>query len=88
MYIPENTAKDQFDEMLNEQGEIVIAGITFDPARILKEIDPIAYEEEFSNWADAMSYDFDEDNEDEDDEDEYDGQPTQQEEWASFDPDC
>ena len=78
MYIPETTARDQFDEMLNEEGEIVIAGVTFDRAYILKEMDPIAYDQEFSNWADAMSYDFDED----------DGQPTEQEEWHSFDPDC
>ena len=81
MYIREDQAREMFDEMLNEEGEIVIAGITFDRAYILKEMDPIAYDEEFSNWADAMSYDFDE-------EDEYDGQPTEQEEWASFDPDC
>ena len=83
MYIREDQAREQFDEMLNEEGEIVIAGITFDRAYILKEMDPIAYDEEFSNWADAMSYDFDEEEDEEDD-----GQPTELEEWQSFDPDC
>ena len=60
MYIREDQAREMFDEMLNEEGEIVIAGITFDRAYVLKEMDPVAYDTEFSNWADAMSYDFDE----------------------------
>ena len=37
----------QFDDI---HGDIVIAGITFSPSDILKELDPIAYNEEFNNW--------------------------------------
>ena len=64
----------------NQHGDVVIAGMSFSPADILKEMDPIAYDVELSAFAYAMGYD--EDTED------WDGQPTEQEEWASFDPDC
>ena len=70
---------DMFEDSLNSEGEIVIAGITFDRAYVLKEMDPIAYEIELSNFADAIGYDEDEED---------DGQPTELEEWMSFDPDC
>ncbi|MGV2479765.1 UNVERIFIED_CONTAM: hypothetical protein IGO34_23300 [Salmonella enterica subsp. enterica serovar Weltevreden] len=36
--------EDRFDEMLDELYEsITVAGIEFEPSRILKECDPIAY---------------------------------------------
>ena len=54
---------EQFEEMLNEAGVVVIAGIEFDRADILKEMDPIGYDEELANFADAMGYDLDEDEE-------------------------
>ena len=70
----------QFEEMLNEKGTVTIAGIEFDRADILKEMDPIAYDEELANFADAMGYDLDEEEDD--------GQPDEMQEWESFDPDC
>ncbi len=36
----------------NQHGDVVIAGISFSPSDILKEMDPIAYNEEFHNWMD------------------------------------
>jgi len=36
----------------NQHGDVVIAGISFSPSDILKEMDPIAYNEEFNNWLD------------------------------------
>ena len=73
--------EDAFCEALDDQGDVTICGVTFSRSQILKEMDPIAYDEELSNFFDAMG--FDPDSEDEDD-----GQPTEQEEWHSFDPDC
>ena len=69
---------DMFEDSLNTEGSVFIAGIEFDRAYILKEMDPIAYDVELSAFADALGYDEDED----------DGQPTEHEEWMSFDPDC
>ena len=71
---------EQFEEMLNEAGPVVIAGIEFDRAAILKELDLIAYDEELANFADAMGLDLDEEEDD--------GQPDEMQEWESFDPDC
>jgi hypothetical protein len=81
MYSKEQDARDQFEDMLNQEGEVLIAGIMFDRATILREMDPIAYDEEFTNFCDSMGIDLDEEDED-------DGQPTEMEEWHSFDPDC
>lgn len=77
--ITEYQAREQFDEMLNEEGTVTICGVTFDRAQILQDMDPIAYDQEFANYCDAMGYDFDEED---------DGQPSEHDEWMSFDPDC
>ena len=39
----------EFDDI---HGDIIIAGITFSASSILKEMDEIAYNEEFHNWLD------------------------------------
>ena len=70
-----------FCDMLDEAGPVVIAGISFDPSRILQDMDPIAYDTELANFMDAEGYDSDED-------EEPDGQPDEAQEWADFDPDC
>ena len=35
--------EDQYCDMLNEEGAISVAGLTFDPAYIVRELDPTAY---------------------------------------------
>jgi hypothetical protein len=49
-----------FCEMLDTQGPVVIAGIEFDRSAILKEMDPVAYDEELANFFDAEGFDPDE----------------------------
>ena len=39
----------------NEYGDIKIAGISFSASDILKEMDPIAYDEEFLSYLDMMN---------------------------------
>ena len=51
------------EEFLAHLGIVTIAGIEFDCATILKEMDPIDYDQEFANFCDAMGFDFDEENE-------------------------
>lgn len=70
-----------FCDMLDEAGAVVIAGISFDPSRILQEMDPIGYDTELANFMDAEGYDSDDD-------EEPDGQPDEAQEWYDFDPDC
>ena len=37
----------EFDDI---HGDIIIAGITFSASKVLREMDEIAYNEEFHNW--------------------------------------
>lgn len=50
----EEERQEIFSDFLNEMHETVtIAGIEFSPAAILKELDPIAFDQEFANWEDG-----------------------------------
>ena len=44
-----------FDDI---HGDIVIAGISFSASDILKEMDPIAYDEEFKSFLDNVNADI------------------------------
>lgn len=59
-------AYERFDDMLDESGPVVIAGIEFSPSAILKEMDPIAYDTNFNDYMDAIGVDTDDLLEDED----------------------
>ena len=61
-----NAAYNQFDDMLDESGPVVIAGIEFSPSAILKEMDPIAYDTNFNDYMDACDINTDDLLEDED----------------------
>lgn len=59
-------AYDQFDEFIRESemqrlphGIVSVMGHNFDPCRVLREVDPEAYMQEFLNWCDLMNYDSD-----------------------------
>jgi len=52
-------AYERFDDMLDESGPVVIAGIEFSPSAILKEMDPIAYDVNFNDYMDACDIDTD-----------------------------
>ena len=59
-------AYERFDDMLDESGPVIIAGIEFSPSAILKEMDPIAYRTYFNDYMDACDIDTDDLLEDED----------------------
>ena len=59
-------AYERFDDMLDESGPVIIAGIEFSPSAILKEMDPIAYDTNFNDYMDACDIDTDDLLEDED----------------------
>ena len=46
--------EEQYRELLNEE-VVVISGISFDPAQILEELDPTAYNEGLSDYTDSLS---------------------------------
>ena len=53
-------AYERFDDMLDESGPVVIAGLEFSPSDILREMDPIAYDTGFNDYMDSMDVDTDE----------------------------
>lgn len=48
-----------YDDMLNEGGPVSIAGMDFDPAHALEELDPIAYKCGWLDYMDALGIDTD-----------------------------
>jgi hypothetical protein len=52
-------AEDMFVDFLDSETDIKIAGILFFPSDILRKLDYTAYREQFNNYLDAISYDFD-----------------------------
>ena len=50
------TTKQDFDDYLNDiYGTVSICGYIHWAASALKELDPIAYEEDYRNWADSIT---------------------------------
>ena len=43
-----------YDEMLSEEGPVRIGGLEYDPARVLREMDPIAYRCGLLDFVDGM----------------------------------
>lgn len=56
--LDERQAEEAFEEFVNEMGQTVtVMGYDMDPARVLKEVDPTAYRQEFLNWLDSEERD-------------------------------
>ena len=54
-----NRLIEDFDYYFEDiHGDVVLAGITFSPADILKEMDPVAYNEEFNLYLDDLDIDL------------------------------
>jgi hypothetical protein len=60
-YIPEHEAEEQFNDYIDEAtGVVTILGMAYCASRILKEIDPVAYNCELANYLDSMELTTDE----------------------------
>ena len=56
---------EMYEESLNEQGPISIGTLEYDPAFVLKEVDPIAYREGLLDYANSLAEDISEGDKDE-----------------------
>ena len=56
---------EMYEEALNEQGPIRIGTLEYDPAFVLKEVDPIAYREGLLDYANSLAEDISDDERDE-----------------------
>ena len=52
-YISEADAEQLFDEVLDAEGPVMVAGIEFYPSQILKEMYPVAYNLGLGDYLDA-----------------------------------
>ena len=59
-YIDESDAEQQYNDTLDELYPVEIGGMSFCASRVLKELDPIAYNCDFSDWLDANELTIDE----------------------------
>ena len=55
--ITEDEASDRYDEMLDEDEWCKVGSMEFAPSRVLKRLDPIAYNCGFSDYTDTLYYD-------------------------------
>ena len=55
----ESEAYEMYDDFINDSGPVVILGIQFDRAAILKELDPTAYRVYFNDYMDSSGIDTD-----------------------------
>jgi len=53
-------AKVSYDMMLDEEREVMVAGLQFWPSEILRRLDPIAYRTGLNDYLDALGIDSDE----------------------------
>lgn len=44
---------DAYDESLDSEGTVTVAGMEYDPSRIIKELDPTAYRCGYNDWVDS-----------------------------------
>lgn len=51
--------EEQYKEAIDSEGPVTVAGITFDPSRILQEMDPIAYGCGLNDYVDSLEKDDD-----------------------------
>lgn len=57
-----NKYQDQFDEMLDEvTAPFTMGDLSYPASQVLKEVDPIAYRQEYLNYLDAEGLDENED---------------------------
>ena len=52
-------AKVSYDMMLDNDSEIVVAGLQFWPSEVLRRLDPIAYRTGLNDYLDSMGVDSD-----------------------------
>ena len=55
--LSESDIEDMYDEMLDSDGRVTVADIEFEPSRILKQLDPIAYNCGLATYQDSLERD-------------------------------
>lgn len=58
-YLPDETCYEMTEEMINDTSEeFKVGSLTYEPGRVLKEIDPVAFYQVMTEYLDSYSEDF------------------------------
>ena len=55
--ISESEAIERYNDILDSEGPVIVAGISFDPSYILRKCDRIAYDCGFNDFVDSLTDD-------------------------------
>lgn len=55
-FVTDEELHKQYDEALDEEGAVTVAGYRFEPSDILKNCDEVAYRTGFNDWLDGQDY--------------------------------
>ena len=55
-FVTDDELHEQYDEALDEEGAVTVAGMRFWPSGILKNMDEVAYRTGFNDWLDGQDY--------------------------------
>ena len=70
-YVPEHEALEMYRDCLDDCNDlVVVCGMSYNPSRVLEELDPIAFNCGFNDYCDSMDITTDEDEADEESEEE------------------
>ena len=61
-YLTEAMAIDQYDEILDMDGPVLVGGLEFLPSRIIRELDPVAYRCGMADYMDDCDQEIVDDN--------------------------
>lgn len=88
--ISEAEAVERYEDILDSEGPLTLAGMSYARSYVLREVDPVAYRCGFNDFVDSLSEDgiYVEGLTDSEMEPEDDGQPDEAQEWYDFDPEC
>lgn len=45
-----------YEEMLDSEGDVIVAGLPYQPSQVLMSVDPIAYKVGMDDFADSMGW--------------------------------
>jgi hypothetical protein len=86
--ISEAEAVERYEDILDSEGPLTLAGMSYARSYVLREVDPVAYRCGFNDFVDSLTEDGIYVEGITDSEIEDDGQPDEAQEWADFDADC
>jgi hypothetical protein len=56
--LSDHQAHEMYDEDIDSEGDVIVCGMKYLPSRVLKEVDPIAYDCGYNDYVDSLTDDY------------------------------